>query len=77
MKKVLVCGHTNIETTLAIDAFPIEYSPMRYPFFGIQTAVAGVGYNITKALTTLGSPVNFLTLVGEDFLGSRCGSRPK
>ncbi|MCA9917853.1 MAG: carbohydrate kinase family protein [Anaerolineales bacterium] len=71
MKKVLVCGHTNIETTLAIDAFPIEYSPMRYPFFGIQTAVSGVGYNITKALTTLGSEVNFLTLVGEDFFGAQ------
>ncbi|WP_420641243.1 carbohydrate kinase family protein [Candidatus Leptofilum sp.] len=71
MSKILVCGHTNIETTLAIEAFPIEYSPMRYPFFGIQTAVAGVGYNITKALTTLGSQVNFLTMVGDDFLGQQ------
>ena len=71
MKKILVCGHTNIETTLAIEAFPIAYSPMRYPFFGIQTAVAGVGYNITKALTTLGSSVNFLTLVGKDLFGQQ------
>lgn len=71
MKKILVCGHTNLETTLAIEQFPIAYSPMHYPFFGIQTAVAGVGYNITKALTTLGSQVNFLTLVGADFLGEQ------
>ncbi|GJM43157.1 MAG: ribokinase [Ardenticatenaceae bacterium] len=71
MTQILVCGHTNIETTLAIDSFPIEYSPMRYPFFGIQTAVAGVGYNITKALTTLGSQVNFLTMVGDDFFGEQ------
>ncbi|MCA9902037.1 MAG: carbohydrate kinase family protein [Ardenticatenaceae bacterium] len=77
MKKFLVCGHTNIETTLAIDAFPIEYSPMRYPFFGIQTAVAGVGYNITKALATLGTPVNFLTLVGEDFFGEQVRQQAK
>ena len=70
MAKILVCGHTNIETTVAVEQFPIEYSPMRYPFFGIQTAVAGVGYNIAKALTTLGSPVNFLTLVGEDAPGT-------
>lgn len=71
MKKILVCGHTNVETTLAVEQFPIEYSPMRYPFFGIQTAVAGVGYNIARALTTLGSPVNFLTLVGQDVAGQQ------
>lgn len=71
MKKVLVCGHTNVETTLAIEAFPIEYSPICYPFFGIQTAVAGVGYNIAKALTTLGSPISFLTLVGQDLSGQQ------
>ena len=71
MKKILVCGHTNLETTLAVEQFPIEYTPMRYPFFGIQTAVAGVGYNIAKALTTLGSPVNFLTLVGQDVAGQQ------
>jgi ribokinase len=71
MQKILVCGHTNLETTLAIEQFPLEYVPMRYPFFGIQTAVSGVGYNIAKALTTLGSPVNFLTLVGQDLLGQQ------
>lgn len=56
MKKILVCGHTNLETTLAVDGFPLEYVPVRYPFFGIQTAVAGVGYNIAQALSALGSP---------------------
>lgn len=71
MKKILVCGHTNLETTLAIEQFPLDYAPIRYPFFGIQTAVAGVGYNIAKALTTLGSPVNFLTLVGQDVAGQQ------
>ena len=71
MKKILVGGHTNSETTVAVERFPIEYTPMRYPFFGIQTAVAGVGYNIAKALTTLGSAVNFLTLVGEDMIGQQ------
>ena len=71
MAKILVCGHTNMETTVAMEQFPIAYTPMRFPFFGIQTAVAGVGYNIAKALTTLGSPVNFLTLVGEDLFGQQ------
>jgi ribokinase len=45
MAEILVCGHSNLETTVAVEQFPIEYTPMRYPFFGIQTAVAGVGYN--------------------------------
>jgi acarbose 7IV-phosphotransferase len=69
MAKILVCGHTNMETTVAVESFPIEYTPMEYPFFGIQTAVSGVGYNIAKALTTLGSDVHFLTLVGDDLPG--------
>lgn len=71
MAKILVCGHTNIETTVAVEQFPIEYTPMRYPFFGIQTAVAGVGYNTAKALTTLGSKVHFLTMVGSDVAGEQ------
>lgn len=71
MARILVCGHSNIETTVAMEQFPIEYTPVRYPFFGIQTAVAGVGYNIAKALTTLGSPVNFLSLVGSDVAGEQ------
>ena len=60
-----------METTVAVEQFPIEYTPIRYPFFGIQTAVAGVGYNIAKALTTLGSTVSFLTMVGEDAPGQQ------
>lgn len=71
MTAILVCGHTNMETTVAVEQFPIEYTPMRYSFFGIQTAVAGVGYNIARALTTLGSRVNFLTLVGTDAPGQQ------
>ncbi len=77
MAKILVCGHSNIETTVAVEQFPIEYTPMRYPFFGIQTAVAGVGYNIAKALTTLGSPIHFLTLVGNDVTGKQIWQQAK
>ena len=66
-----------METTVAIEQFPIAYSPMRYSFFGIQSAVAGVGYNISKALTTLGSQVNFLTLVGMICWGDKFGSKRK
>ena len=67
--KILVSGLINLETTLKIDGFPISYQPVRYPFFGIQSTVSGVGYNVVKALTTLGDDVRFLSLIGDDQAG--------
>ncbi|GAB4515501.1 MAG: hypothetical protein OHK0046_19140 [Anaerolineae bacterium] len=70
MTPILVAGLINIETTLKVDGFPLDYMPVRYPFFGIQSSVSGVGYNIVKALTTLGNSVHFLSLVGADDAGT-------
>ena len=67
---ILVAGLVNLETTLKVDSFPIEYSPVRYPFFGVNSTVSGVGYNVAKALTTLGASVNFLSMVGQDAAGT-------
>ena len=64
--KILVSGHVCIETTLAIKKFPIEYHPVSYPFFGIDTTVSGVGFNIAKALTMLGNNATILTVTGND-----------
>jgi len=69
MAKVLVSGLINIETTLRVEGFPIAYSPVRYPFFGVDSTVSGVGYNVAKALTTLGDAVNFVSIIGRDFAG--------
>ncbi len=69
MSKILVSGLINIETTVLVEGFPIEYSPVRYPFFGVNTDVSGVGYNVAKALTVLGSSVSFVSLTGKDLLG--------
>ncbi len=66
MTRFFIAGLINIETTLAIEAFPLEYSPDNYPFFGVQSTVSGVGLNIAKALTTLGNQVDLASLVGED-----------
>lgn len=66
MGRILVSGLINIETTLRVDAFPLTYEPVRYPFFGINSTVSGVGYNIAKALTRLGSEIHFLSLIGRD-----------
>ncbi len=65
MSCVLVAGLINLETTLRVDAFPVGYCPVRYPFWGIATTVSGVGYNVAKALTVLGDEVRLVSLVGE------------
>lgn len=70
MSRLLVSGLINIETTLRVDQFPIHYSPVRYPFWGVATTVSGVGYNVAKALTTLGNEVPFVSLVGRDPQGN-------
>jgi acarbose 7IV-phosphotransferase len=66
MSKILVSGLINIETTLRVESFPIPYFPVRYPFFGVQSSVSGVGYNIASALTALGNEVRLLSLIGQD-----------
>ena len=67
MKKILVSGLVNTETTVKVRQFPINYYPIDYPFFGVNTAVSGVAYNIAKALTTLGDQVRLLSMTGNDF----------
>lgn len=69
MRKILVSGLINLETTLRVDAFPIKYSPVCYPFFGVNSTISGVGLNIAKALATLGDEVSLLSLVGDDPAG--------
>jgi len=66
MSRFFVSGLINLETTLAIDGFPLTYFPIRYPFFGVQTTVSGVGFNIAKALIVLGDQVDFASLIGRD-----------
>ncbi|MFN7986783.1 MAG: carbohydrate kinase family protein [Thermoanaerobaculia bacterium] len=69
MPRVLVSGLVNLETTVRIDGFPIPYFPVRYPFFGVATAVSGVGYNVVKALKALGDTPLLLSLVAPDPAG--------
>jgi ribokinase len=69
MSKILVSGLINLETTLKVEGFPLPYKPVEYPFFGVRSTVAGVGYNLAKALHTLGDEVTFLSLIGADGVG--------
>ncbi len=70
MAVIAVVGHINVETTLRVDGFPVAYTPARYPFFGIQSAVSGVGFNVAAALTTLGSTVRLASIIGRDPTGA-------
>ncbi|MBQ7504807.1 MAG: carbohydrate kinase family protein [Ruminococcus sp.] len=73
--KILVSGLLNIETTVPVRGFPIDYYPIDYPFFGINTDVSGVGYNIAKALKTLGDDVELISYLGNDPEAARILSR--
>lgn len=67
MSKILVSGLVNTETTVRVRQFPIHYYPIDYPFFGVNTAVSGVGYNIALALKTLGDEPALCSMTGPDF----------
>jgi len=67
MSRILISGLVNTETTVRVRQFPINYYPIDYPFFGVNTAVSGVGYNIALALTTLGDQVRLCSMTGSDF----------
>jgi ribokinase len=69
MSRIFVSGLVNLEVTLRVDGFPILYSPVRYPFHGVLSSVSGVGFNVAKALSTLGDEVHFASMVGADFAG--------
>ncbi|MHB9294252.1 putative acarbose 7IV-phosphotransferase [Hollandina sp. SP2] len=64
--KVLVSGLITIETTIKIDDFPIEYSPIDYNFFGNRSTISGVGYNIIKAIKKLGGEPMIFSIIGKD-----------
>lgn len=68
--KVLVSGLINIETTLKIEGFPLGYNPVNYPFFGVQSTVSGVGWNVATALRALGNEPALLSLTGKDPWGA-------
>lgn len=67
MKRILVSGLVNTETTVQVRKFPIDYYPIDYPFFGVNTAVSGVACNLAKALRTLGDQVVLSSICGRDF----------
>ncbi len=70
MARIYISGLINTETTVQVRQFPIHYYPIDYPFFGVQTAVSGVAYNIAKAMKTLGDSVTLASVIGKDLPGN-------
>ena len=69
--RIWVSGLVNVETTVPVRRFPVEYYPIDYPFFGVRSAVSGVGLNVAAALRTLGDEVVLASMTGQDFSGSQ------
>lgn len=67
--KLLVCGNVNVETSVPISGFPLDYQPVNYLKFQTTTRVGGVGFNVARALKSLGSEVHFAALTAPDLLG--------
>lgn len=66
---ILVAGIANLETSVPIDTFPLDYAPVRYPTGQLRSRVAGVGANLATALLRLGSPSRIAGFVGTDPAG--------
>jgi ribokinase len=66
LNNFLISGHIGIEITAKINGFPIKYTPIEYELYGINSTVAGVGYNIVKAIKTLGGNPTFFSVIGND-----------
>ncbi len=69
MSKIVVCGLVNVETSAYVESFPIEYRPIDYRNFAINSNPAGVGLNIALALHTLGDDVALCSMCGDDLSG--------
>ncbi len=63
---VLISGLLNIETTVKIRQFPISYYPIDYPFFGVNSNVSGVGFNLSGAFSKLGDHIELVSFLGKD-----------
>lgn len=70
MSRLLISGLVNVETTVKVRKFPIDYYPIDYPFFGVRSGVSGVAFNLAKAAGTLGDQIRLHSMTGTDFEAS-------
>ncbi len=66
---IVVAGVTNIQFSIPVEGFPLEYAPVRYLQGKTGVSVGGVGFNVAAALAALGGEVRLATFAGGDLLG--------
>lgn len=66
---IVVAGIVNVETTVRVDGFPLEYAKTRFVPGGVTDRLGGVGFNVASGLSALGASVRLLTHLGDDVAG--------
>jgi len=66
---IVVAGVTNVQFSVPVEGFPLEYAPVRYPQGKTGVSVGGVGFNVAAGLAALGDEVRLATFAGGDLLG--------
>jgi sugar/nucleoside kinase (ribokinase family) len=66
---IVVAGVTNVQFSVPVEGFPLEYAPVRYPQGRTGVSVGGVGFNVAAGLAALGDEVRLATFAGGDLLG--------
>lgn len=65
--RVVVVGIANLQTSLPVGHFPVEYTAQRYLTGRIRHTVGGVGFNVARVLSALGHTVAVASPLGEDY----------
>jgi sugar/nucleoside kinase (ribokinase family) len=66
--KIVVAGVTSLAVHLAIEGFPVSYTPVSAPAW-VETGPGGAGGQIATILHGLGDRVELCTVVGTDAIG--------
>jgi acarbose 7IV-phosphotransferase len=69
MSHILISGLVSLETSVLVEGFPVTYVPSRGALFGVKSGLAGIGYNLSKALATLGDTPHLVSMLAPDLLG--------
>ena len=66
--RVLVMGNASLETTFKLASFPVPNASSYQPH-NLELGVSGVGFNLARALQTLGTEVRLASVIGPDTVG--------
>ena len=67
-QRALVVGNVGLETSLKLTTFPLPDASSYQPH-KLELGVSGVGFNVARALQTLGTDVRLASVVGADTVG--------